>query len=101
MNDCVLEYSRTGLDHGEIVGVADSRAMPSGCSYSRPQTLGKSVYSPEYCNAQQARQAREILTKIGMEVQVGSDMSVEILHNRLEGEPWAKRASGGGKRERL
>ena len=34
VNDCVLEYSRTGLDHGEIVGVADSRAMPSGCSYS-------------------------------------------------------------------
>jgi hypothetical protein len=41
---------RPGLDHVEIVGVADSRAMPSGCSYSRPQTLGKSVYSPEYCN---------------------------------------------------
>lgn len=60
---------RPGLDHVEIVGVADSRAMPSGCSYSRPQTLGKSVYSPEY--VQQARQAREMLTKIGMEVQVG------------------------------
>ena len=67
-----------------------------------PSHLTKSVYSPDIY-VRQARQARAMLTKIGMgrKAQVGADMSVVKLHNRLEGEPWAKRASGGGKRERL
>ena len=77
-------------------------ALPSKCSYARPQAL--EVYIPQVHGikicvyVQEAGQAREMLTKIGMAR--GIDMSVRQLHNRLEGVPCAKRASGA-ERERL
>jgi hypothetical protein len=41
----VLEQGESGLDHGEIVGVAAWIALPPKRSYARPQAL--EVYIPQ------------------------------------------------------
>jgi hypothetical protein len=43
--DRVLEQGESGLDHGEIVGVAAWMGLPPKRSYARPQAL--EVYIPQ------------------------------------------------------
>lgn len=77
-------------------------ALPPKCPYGGPQPPDEKCIFPRYlCTTGEAGTSDANQDRDGQKGAGGADMSVVKLHNRLEGEPWAKRASGGGKRERL